>query len=463
MGWPWSALVLLFVVGVPLLGPPHASGQDMAPGATPSTLCATAEPNGARGYSIPPAEASHTSLLLPRALLAPARLALYAGTLPVRAIGGLLAPSGIVDRLARAHARERYFVPVAFVDPSLALNAGFRAAHGNPLDPLGCISYRAAIGGTKKQLYSLTIRSRDVELTPYREGWSYKLLARYEIIPDKHYFGIGNTSRRNDLTYYTRERYLFLGTFRYAQTRSLRWDLTLALHRDQIEPAAYAVEGHKSIERGFPWESSAPGLWIDPQNIQGELALILDHRDVRGQPHAGWKAEGFCGYARGTGGDGIDFVHYGGEGHAYLPLAVRHVLALRLAAEEARTSETDARTGATARIKLTELPALGGRTTLRGYLTDRFIDNGSVLATAEYRYAVSPLVEACLFADFGKVLPRLLDFDFTAIHRSFGAGLNLGNDDLFYFRMALARSDEDIIFTATLEPVFDRVDRRERR
>ena len=113
------------------------------------------------------------------------------------------------------------------------------------------------------------------------------------------------------------------------------------------------------------------------------------------------------------------------------PLARRHILAARFAGEEARTGSTEP-------IKITELPSLGGANTLRGYLSDRYIGNAAALATLEYRYRLSRIVEATAFADFGKVMPRLLDFDFTDIHRSWGAGFRFASADWMYLRLQVA-------------------------
>ena len=421
------------------------------------------DPDGARGYSVAPAPEGGTATRTARLLLFPARAAVHVGTWPIRTAATIISPSGLLQRMAHGYQQGRYFVPVFGIDPVPDWNAGLRAAHGSFFDRAGLITYRAAYGGSREQLYALTFRSRDDELIPYRPGWSYRLTAKWEVLPNKHYFGMGNLSHRFDLTYYTRERYLFLGSLRYAQTSWMRWDLTLAVQRSMISPGSYLEPGEKSIERGFPSESSAPGLYINPENIQAEVALVLDRRDERGRPHAGWRGEGFFCFARGTGPDNLDFVRYGGELQGYLPIAARHTLALNVAGEEARTGETDPETGLTREIKLTELPSLGGPSTLRGYLRDRFIDNAAIHWNAEYRYRLSRLIEVAAFADFGKVMPRLLDFDFDYVHRSFGAGLRFSAREQAYFRLQLARSDEDIIFVATLEPIFARVDRRERR
>jgi hypothetical protein len=468
---PHATIVMLLLM-LPLSSVGGGASAQTVPGSTDTAepivtletnAPASPEPFAARGLAgTGDAQTTGSGSRVARIALFPVRAAVQLGTFPLRTIGGALSSTGWLQRMARGYAHDRYLVPVAGVDPSPGRNFGLRAGHGSFFDRDGCVTYRLAFGGTKEQLYAVTLRSRDAELTPYRSGWSYRLTAKYEIIPDKTYFGLGNASDRDSLAYYTRERYLLLASLRYALTSWVRWDFTAALQRSQIDRAAYLDSDERSIEEVFSSESEAPGMREDPQNIQGEMALILDRRDSRGHPHCGWKAEGFFGYAHGTGGDGVSFVRYGGEAQGYVPLGARHGIAVHAAGEETRTNETDA-AGSEVPIKLTELPSLGGRSTLRGYLNDRFIDNAAVFWTGEYRYRLSDIAEFCAFADFGRVLPRLLDFDFNDLHRSFGAGLRFASDTEFYFTLQVARSDEDVVLTGTLEPIFDRVDRRERR
>jgi len=452
----------------PVLAPVSARqsgpGFDQPPsGAIPDIRPASPAPNGARGFLQEPGEGSQAGLLVPRVLFFPARVALQAATLPVRFAGSLLSPTGFPQDWTRAVDCERpYFVPLLGVDPTIGATAAVRLGHDNPYDPNGCVTYRLSYGGIGEQIYSLTLRSRDPYLPPYQDGWSYRLLARYEVMSDRHYFGRGNVSRHKDRTLYTQERYLALASLCYAPSDWMRWDFSLSAHRRQIRPARDLDDGERSIEQLFPNEHLAPGLILDPQNIQGEIALTLDGRDERARPTRGAKSELFFAYAHGTGPDIVDFVWYGGELQYYHTIAPRHVLATRISAEEARTG-TQTATGTYLPVKFTELPSLGGPTTLRGYERDRFMDNGATLATIEYRYQVSPLVEATVFADFGKVLPRLLDFDFQAIHRSWGAGLRIATNEWMLIRLQAAASDEDTIVYASLDSAFDRPDRRERR
>ncbi len=411
------------------------------------------EPGGARGLrEAPDRDPQQASLLVPRVLLFPARAAVYTVTYPVRTLAGLFSSSGLIERTANGVQKEQYFVPVVGLDPDPGVNAGFRAAHWNPLHDGSCITYRAAWGGTKSQVYAVTFRTRDME----RTGFTYRLTGKYEITPYNNYFGIGNTSLRDNRAYFTDERYLFLGKFGYAPSRWMRWHLTGAVQRHQIERGAYVEGDEKSIEEVFPSESMAPGMNIDPQNFSGELALTLDFRNERGRPTSGFWGEGYVGYHEGTGSDGVNYIRYGGEAQGYMPLGNQRTFVLRVAGEEARTDGKRP-------IKITELMTLGGRSSLRGYHEDRFRDQASLLATAEYRYPISPFAEMCLFADFGKVMPRLLDFDLDDIHRSWGGGLRIAMVDEFYFRAQAAASDEDFIVFATLESAFQRDDRRDRR
>ena len=422
-----------------------------APGA--ADLSAASTPNGARGYATPPDRSSGTATrLLPRLVLFPARFALYAATYPVRTTAGIFSSTGLLDKAASGFRQDRYFIPIAGIDPSLGKTYGFRAGHLNPFHNGSCVTYRAAYGGSKEYVAAITLRSRN----PRQLGWSYRLTGKVETIPKNNYFGRGNSSFYKNRSFYLQERYLLLGTLSLALNRWQRWDLTVGIHRNQIQPAAGLEVGEKSIEGRFPSEHQSPGLWLNPQNIWGELALTLDKRNFPGRPTAGYWAEGFMGYARGAGDDGVNYVRYGGEGQAYLPLRAMGTLVMRIAGEEARSADPDP-------IKFSELIHLGGRSTLRGYVEDRFMENAGIMGTAEYRYPMTPFVEACFFADFGKVMPRLLDFNFEGVHRSWGAGLRFASTKHFFCRAYGAICDENYVINFTLESAFDREDRRERR
>ena len=167
----------------------------------------------------------------------------------------------------------------------------------------------------------------------------------------------------------------------------MRWHLTGAVQRHQIERGAYVEGDERSIEEVFPSERQAPGLNIDPNNFSGELALTLDFRDRPGRPHSGFWAEGFFGSYRGSGPDGVDYVRYGGEAQGFLPLGRGRVLALRAAGEESRT-------GGSLPIKFTELSSLGGRSSLRGYLENGFRAQAAVLGRLPLRWGSASMANS---------------------------------------------------------------------
>ena len=69
------------------------------------------------------------------------------------------------------------------------------------------------------------------------------------------------------------------------------------------------------------------------------------------------------------------------------------------------------------------MPTIGGHDDLRGFPRYRYYDNNSVLLTVEHRWYVFRGLDAALFADAGKVIPRKQDLAFGPLHVSVGFGL----------------------------------------
>lgn len=99
-----------------------------------------------------------------------------------------------------------------------------------------------------------------------------------------------------------------------------------------------------------------------------------------------------------------NFVRFGGEVGGFWDVSgVGHTLALRLYAEftERTGSVNDP-------IPFTELAALGGMETMRGFLPRRFVGDSAFMATASYRYPIWSLLDAELFASIGNVFDGYL-------------------------------------------------------
>lgn len=108
-----------------------------------------------------------------------------------------------------------------------------------------------------------------------------------------------------------------------------------------------------------------------------------------------------------------------------------------------------------------QLPSLGGRNTLRGYIQNRFTDEAAWHVTAEYRFWIIPRglrftdsinIErfgAAFFYDIGTVAKSLEKLIDATIHDSYGVSFRFSLERSALFRADLGFSDEGTNFTFT--------------
>jgi len=106
-----------------------------------------------------------------------------------------------------------------------------------------------------------------------------------------------------------------------------------------------------------------------------------------------------------------------------------------------------------------QLPNLGGQTSLRGFRSRRFQDNGSLVLNAEYRYPIWSNVDAAVFVDAGQVFGDVADVRGNRFHWSYGGGLHVLNRNGLSARLEVAGSTEGVRTIITVEPTFQRVAR----
>ena len=97
------------------------------------------------------------------------------------------------------------------------------------------------------------------------------------------------------------------------------------------------------------------------------------------------------------------------------------------------------------------LPSLGGGSTLRGYPDFRFRDRNRLLMNAELRWTPARFMDMAIFYDTGKVATRREDLDFDDLKESYGIGLRLIGLEGYAFRIEVAHSREHktrVIFSA---------------
>jgi AAA family ATP:ADP antiporter len=100
------------------------------------------------------------------------------------------------------------------------------------------------------------------------------------------------------------------------------------------------------------------------------------------------------------------------------------------------------------------MPDLGGSHTLRGYPTWRFRDRNRLLMTGELRWTAGPFIDMAVFADAGKVAPRLADLDLRDLKKSYGVGVTLHTFERTISRFELARTREGMGVSFSFSPSF---------
>lgn len=105
-------------------------------------------------------------------------------------------------------------------------------------------------------------------------------------------------------------------------------------------------------------------------------------------------------------------------------------------------------------IPFYEFPTLGSSQDLRGFSTDRFRDDGSLLLTLEYRYPMWNFADVVLFVDEGQVFSRFKDIGINEFNTSYGFGFHLISTKGFAFRSEFAFSKESSRVILTISPNF---------
>jgi outer membrane protein assembly factor BamA len=175
----------------------------------------------------------------------------------------------------------------------------------------------------------------------------------------------------------------------------------------------------------------------------------------RGAPrtHAGTEVLVQLDYTHDLDTDRFRYGRYVAEVRQYVPLYVlprSRRLALRLRVEQV-APVFDGRA-----VPFYHLPRLGGTYALRGFRYARFRDDGSLLASAEYRYPIWRQFDAVVFVDAGQVFDGLGDVAADRFHWSYGGGLHMLNRTGIAFRFEVAYSVEGLRSILTVRPSFAR-------
>lgn len=238
------------------------------------------------------------------------------------------------------------------------------------------------------------------------------------------------------------------------QYRGDTWGSAAELRFEHVE--ASPAEGGSPGLVGLPGFTTANLL-----TPRAELALDL----TRGAPRtqAGTRFLARVDYTQDLNSHRFRYGRYTATVHQYVPLAF--FLPGRRLVMRARIEQARPLFGGDA-IPFYQLPRLGGQRSLRGFLSDRFQDDGSLLFTAEYRYPIWTNtypgwtgVDATFFVDTGQVFNALGEVAVHDFKVSVGGGLHLLNRRGLSARFEVARSAEGTQVILTVRPTLDRLPR----
>ena len=267
----------------------------------------------------------------------------------------------------------------------------------------------------------------------------------YQDRPQEHFFGVGSGSSVSNLSAFRLQQVSYDAVGGFRPSRLLSAEARMGLVR--VDPGPSSDRFTPGVEQLFDG-AAAPGLVQQPDFIRLRADLRLDSRDRPGNPHAG----GFVGFSFSRfdqrDGQQFEFNRVVVDARHYLSLgSVQRVLALRFF-----TSHDDAGAGSTVPFYLRR--ALGGANTLRGFLDQRFRDNGLIYLSGEYRWEAAPALELAVFYDAGKVFDRRSDFGFSGMEKSIGWGIRFKNHRRVLVRFDFAKSREDTRTHVTIGPSF---------
>ena len=281
----------------------------------------------------------------------------------------------------------------------------------------------------------------------------------YEKTLTRRFFGLGPDSRPGAETSYTDEAVDLGLRGDFALPRAGGdWVMSLGLRGEHHNLAPGRVSGRPTTDQVFPSLFAT----ADGRDSLAVLAGLRYYtRDSQHQPYGGWRvgvlvdapvwqsAAGAGAVLTAYGSVAIPvppLLHGGGDGREENPPTDTLALGLHV-----QTSAGE--------LAFHDLPTLGGSSTLRGYIANRFTGDAAWHAVAEYRFWVVPRgfaltdtirverVGLALFGEAGTVADSLGDLPRATVHTSYGVGLRVSLERTALFRADFGFSGEGLNFT----------------
>lgn len=239
--------------------------------------------------------------------------------------------------------------------------------------------------------------------------------AEFEDDSTERFFGFGNGSSEHAESNYTAHQGIALLRLNYRLQPTL--ELTyqsrvrvVRVHRGSVDTLPFIGEEHPDT----------PGL--EGATVVGQqIGLLYDSRDDVNIPRQGGFGFLSAEFIPRLLGSTFTAIKYAAEVRKFIPFRKRFVLAMHSELNYLQSNDD---------VPFYEQSSLGGRYTLRGFGTNRFIDTNRFFASAELRtrvydrqiFGVNAILELAPFFDFGQVFHSSRDSPFNDLHAVGGLG-----------------------------------------
>ena len=204
-------------------------------------------------------------------------------------------------------------------------------------------------------------------------------------------------------------------------------DTWLENEEDENAPIDYGQEGAQSDGQTYGADYLKNNFGLTRSII---FNRVFDNRDNVFNPTEGQRYSVSAEFAgKGLGGD-FNFNKYTVENRRYIKVGHAQTVALRL-------------TGgyATGKLPESQLFAVGGADTVRGYEDDQFKGTKMIAATAEYRFPIAKKVDGAFFGDIGNAWGSERYNMSSDLHAALGVGLRI-NSPLGPIRLDFAKGEQ---------------------
>ena len=259
-----------------------------------------------------------------------------------------------------------------------------------------------------------------------------------------NFFGIGQTTKQEDLTNYGFTQPYLAANMEVFPTGQL---LTVSGGVEVSQWRQGSGSGSSpSVEQKYTAQT-LPGLGAQPVYLHTQATVGLDSRPARGYTRRG----GFYGvtvhdYTDKDGAFGFNQVDY---------TAIQHIPLMREAwvlAFRAFAQTTYDKSGQT--IPFFMMPSFSGGSDLRAYSSWRLRDLNSLLLQGEWRANVNRFLEMALFYDAGKVAAQRSDLDLHSMKSDFGLGFRFHGSLTTPLRIEVAKGNEGFVLNFSASQVF---------